>query len=248
MSAIHLRLLSGLFSCSLRLLILLPLILLPSVFAAASAPAIARQDPHAVQQAVLSFLQMQSTGLPGEVEITPGSIDARMALPVCTALEPSLPPGTRPWGNTTVMVQCTAPNPWTIYVRATVKVMAEYLVSAKPLRQGHVITASDLTSRKGDLTQLPPGIVTDWNQAIGRTLGGSLPFGSPLRQDMLRAQTAVIPNQTVKLISSGRGFSVSAEGKALTHATEGQPVKVRSASGTVVSGIARAGAIVEVTY
>jgi flagella basal body P-ring formation protein FlgA len=159
-----------------------------------------------------------------------------------------LPPGSRPWGNTTVMVQCMAPSPWTIYVRATVKVVADYLVTTRPLRQGQVIAASDLTSRKGDLTQLPPGIVTDWNQAIGRTLGSSLPFGSPLRQDMLRAQTAVIQNQTVKLVSSGRGFSVSAEGKALTHATEGQPVKVRSASGTVVSGIARAGAIVEVTY
>lgn len=248
MPAIHLRLLSGLLVCSSGLLILLPLILPSSVFAAASALVVARQDPHAVQQAVLSFLQMQSVGLPGEVEITPGPIDARVALPACTALEPSLPPGTRPWGNTTIMVQCTAPQSWTIYVRATVKVMADYLVSAKPLRQGHVIAASDLTSRKGDLTHLPPGIVTDWNQAIGRALGGNLPFGSPLRQDMLRAPTAVIPNQTVKLVSSGRGFSVSSEGKALTHATEGQPVKVRSASGTVVSGIARAGAIVEVTY
>lgn len=248
MPAIHLRLLSRLWAGSPNLLILLPLILPSAVSAAASAPAAARQDPHAVQQAVLSFLQMQSIGLPGEVEITSGTIDGRLALPACTALKPSLPPGTRPWGNTTVMVRCTAPHSWTIYVRATVKVVAEYLVSTRPLRQGQVIDASDLTNRKGDLTQLPPGIVTDWNQAIGRTLGGSLPFGSPLRQDMLRAQTAVIQNQTVKLVSSGRGFSVSAEGKALTHATEGQPVTVRSASGAVVSGIARAGAIVEVTY
>ena len=249
MPAIHLRLLPGLLSRPQNLLILLPLILLPlPVSATASAPAIAKQAPHAVQQAVLSFLQTQSIGLPGEVEITPGPVDARVALPACTALEPTLPPGTRPWGNTTVMVQCTAPQSWTIYVRATVKVVADYLVSAKPLRQGHVITASDLTSRKGDLTQLPPGIVTDWNEAIGRTLAGSLPFGSPLRQDMLRAQAAVIQNQAVKLVSSGRGFSVSAEGRALNSATEGQPVKVRSPSGTVVNGIARAGAIVEVSY
>lgn len=249
MPVIHLRPLPGLPSRTLSLLILLPLILLPlPPPATAAAPAIARQDPHAVQQAILSFLQMQSIGLPGDVEITPGPIDARVALPACAALEPALPPGTRPWGNTTVRVQCAAPQSWTIYVRATVKVVADYLVSARPLRQGHVIAASDLTSRKGDLTQLPPGIVTDWNQAIGRTLAGSLPFGGPLREDMLRAQAAVLQNQTVKLVSSGRGFSVSAEGRALNNATEGQPVKVRSASGTVVNGIARAGAIVEVTY
>ena len=78
MPAIHLRLLPGLLSRTQNLLILLPLILLPlPVSATASAPAIAKQAPHAVQQAVLSFLQTQSIGLPGEVEITPGPVDAR---------------------------------------------------------------------------------------------------------------------------------------------------------------------------
>ena len=56
-------------------------------------------------------------------------------------------------------------------------------------------------------------------------------------------------NQNVKLISSGRGFSVTADGRALNNAAEGQLVQVRiPASGSVVSGTARAGAIVEVSY
>ncbi|HEY6043663.1 MAG TPA: flagella basal body P-ring formation protein FlgA, partial [Nitrosospira sp.] len=59
---------------------------------------------------------------------------------------------------------------------------------------------------------------------------------------------AVIQNQSVKLVSSGHGFSVSAEGRALNNAEEGQLVQVRSASGSLVSGIARTGAIVEVSY
>ena len=207
-----------------------------------------KQDPLLIQEAVVHFLRNQSAGLPGQVEIAPGAVDARINLPACAALEPALPSGSRPWGNTTVIVNCTVPHPWTIYVRATVKVIADYLVSARPLTQGQTLTAADVTTRRGDLTQLPPGIVTDVNQAFGKTMAGSIPFGSPLRQDMLRAQAAVRVNQNVKLVSHGRGFSVSAEGKALGNALEGQLVQVRSASGPVISGIARSGAVVEVSY
>ncbi len=238
MPVTHLRLLS--FSLSL--------IALFSGSALASTSANGRQEPHLIQEAVVHFLRTQSAGLPGQVEIASGAVDARVNLPACAALEAALPPGSRPWGNTTVIVSCVVPYPWTVYVRATVKVVADYVVSARPLTQGQTLTATDLTIRGGDLTQLPPGIVTDVNQAVGRTMAGSIPFGSPLRQDMLRAQTAVKVNQSVKLVSNGRGFSVSAEGKALGNALEGQLVQVRSASGPVVSGIARAGAVVEVSY
>jgi flagellar basal body P-ring formation protein FlgA len=217
-----------------------------SAFATASTHP--KQDARLIQEVVVNFLKTQSAGLPGEVEIIPGIIDARTTLPACAALEPSLPPGSRAWGNTTVVVNCTVPHQWTIYVRATVKVIADYVVSARPLTQGQSLTAADFTTQKGDLTQLPPGIITDPNQAFNRTMASSIPFGSPLRHDMLRAQTAVKVHQNVKLVSSGRGFSVTAEGKALGNAVEGQIVQVRSASGPVVRGIARMGAIVEVSY
>jgi flagella basal body P-ring formation protein FlgA len=233
-----------LLACSLSFVTLVS----PAAVAAPPAPVPPRQDLRLVHEAVMSFLHSQSPGLPGEVEITPGAIDSRLNLPACAALEAALPPGQRPWGNTTVTVYCSLPLPWTIYVRANIKVMANYIVSAKPLRQGQVLTAADLTTQRGDLAQLPPGTITELNEAVGRTLTGGLPFGGALRQDMLRARAAVVQNQSVKLVSSGRGFSVSAEGRALNNAAEGQMVQVRSASGSVVSGIARPGAIVEVNY
>ena len=54
--------------------------------------------------------------------------------------------------------------------------------------------------------------------------------------------------QSVMLTSIGNGFSVTAEGKALNNANEGQVVQVKSESGTVVSGIARSGGKVEVRF
>jgi len=232
----------ALLSCSLGLIQFL------SFPAAALASMPARQDLRLIQDTASNFLHVQSAGLPGQVEITLTPVDARVNLPACVALEPSLSPGSRAWGNTTVAIRCAAPSSWTVYVRATVKVIAEYVVSAKPLSQGRVLAPADLATRSGDLSQLPPGIVTNLDQAFGRTMTASLASGSPLRQDMLRAQPVVIQNQSVKLVSSGHGFSVSAEGRALNNAEEGQLVQVRSASGSLVSGIARTGAVVEVSY
>lgn len=229
--------------------------LLPRLFVALAAvcslPAQAdapRHDPAQIRLLVEHFLKVQSTGLPGEVSVTVGPVDSRMSLPMCAAPEAFLPNGARLWGKTSVGVRCNAPSPWTIYVQATLQVFGEYVIAAAPLAQGQVLGPNDIAKIKGDLTSLPNGIVTDDNLAVGRTLAVSLAAGTPLRSDSLRAQQAVQQGQTVRLVTSGRGFRVTAEGRALNNAAEGQIAQARTTSGQVVSGVARAGGIVEVTY
>ncbi|OWW19983.1 flagellar basal body P-ring formation chaperone FlgA [Noviherbaspirillum denitrificans] len=228
---------------------ILPLLLAALNLAAGTAHAQqARQDPAAIRDTVEQFLRTQSSGLPGEVEITVGQVDARTNLATCAAPQAFLPGGSRVWGKTTVGVRCTAPAPWTIYVSATVKVIGEYVVTAAPLAQGQTVTLNDLTKAKGDLTALPSGIVTDPAQAAGKTVTASLAAGTPLRNDSLRAQQAVQQGQTVRVVSNGPGFRVSTEAKALNNAADGQVAQARTTSGQVVSGVARSGGVVEVTY
>ena len=129
-----------------------------------------------------------------------------------------------------------------------VSVHAKYLVAARPLTAGQVIGMNDFVSRSGDLGLLPTTILMDAEQAIGKTVKIGLAAGQPLRSDQLVAPWAVQQGQNVKTISRGTGFSVSSEGKALNNATEGQLVQVRTPSGQTVSGIARAGGIVEINY
>jgi flagella basal body P-ring formation protein FlgA len=69
-----------------------------------------------------------------------------------------------------------------------------------------------------------------------------------VRSELLSAPWAVQQGQSVRLLTSGAGFTISNEGKALNNATDGQIVQVRTASGQVVSGVARSGGVVEVTY
>ncbi|MFC3109611.1 flagellar basal body P-ring formation chaperone FlgA [Undibacterium arcticum] len=231
-----------LFKASLALCLML---LLPAAIAQTSA---SRQDPAAIRQSVEQFLAVQTAGLPGQVSVVVGPIDNRTNLASCAEPQPFLPNGSRAWGKTTVGVRCTAPTPWIIYVQAKVAVTGDYYATAAPLAQGQVIGNNDLIKQRGELSALPTGIITDATQAIGKSMTVSLAAGTPLRLDALRSQLAIQQGQMVRLVSSGAGFQVSAEVRALTSATEGQVVQVRTQSGQQISGVARSGGVVEVAY
>lgn len=230
-----------------RLLPLLAVLLCLSQGAAAQSPA-TRQDAAALRASVTQFLQIQTAGLPGQVTLTVGELDARLNLAACPAPQAFLAPGSRAWGKTTVGVRCTAPATWTVYIQASVSVVADYIASALPLAQGQPIEAGQLLTMKGDLAALPPGIATDMAQVIGRSASVSLPAGTPLRLDTLRSKPVVSQGQLVRLVSGGNGFRVSAEARAIGSASEGQVVQVRTAGGQQISGVARAGGLVEVSY
>jgi flagella basal body P-ring formation protein FlgA len=207
-----------------------------------------KQNLSAVKAKITEFLETQTIGYPGKVNVLVGAIDSNMRLAQCPETQVFLPTGSRAWGKTSVGVRCNAPSAWTIYVQATVSVLAQYLVAAAPLAQGQVVTSQDLLFESGDLTQLPAGVFTNQAQAIGRTVNISMNAGTVLRQEMLKISPVVQQGQTVKLTSSGNGFSVSAEGQAMSKANEGQVVQVKVASGQIVTGIAHSGGQIEVGF
>lgn len=222
------------------------LTLMESAFAA-PANLSERQDLALLRGNIEEFLLTQSNGYPGKVTVTAGAIDQNLKLAPCPSPEVFLPTGSRAWGKTSVGVRCSAPS-WTIYVQAKVSVKAQYLVAAAPLAQGRIVTNQDILFEEGELTQLPAGVFTDATQVVGRTVSMSMIAGSVLRQDMLKVAPVVQQGQSVMLTSIGNGFTVTAEGKALNNANDGQVVQVKSESGSVVSGIARAGGKVEVRF
>ena len=196
--------------------------------------------------AIEQLLQQQTVGLPGRVSFSVGAIDRNLNLTVCAAPEAFMAPGARVWGNTSVGVRCMGASPWTIYVPVSVRVMAGVVVAAHPLTQGRTIAAADLTLQEADLGLLPGAVMTDAGQAIGRVVTVGVAAGQPLRQDLLRAPLVIQQGQSVTLRAQGAGFKVSATGKALTNAVEGQIAQVRTLTGNTVNGVARPGFIVDV--
>lgn len=207
-----------------------------------------QQDSAEIRLAVEQFFRAQTIGLSGQKIVNVGKIDSRLNLAACTQLEPFLPSGSHAWGKTSVGVRCTSPVQWTIYIQVEVKIVADYIVTATQISQGQQIQASNLTKLRGDLSYLPSDVVTDETQAIGKTANISLRSGVALRMDSLRNQLAVQQGQAVRLISTGPHFQVATEGRALTNASEGQSVQVRTLSGQVIRGTAKSSGIVEVVY
>ena len=240
------RLIRTLVTAVLTAVPLIPLLVQAAPQSASAVPA--RQDGNALRAVAEQFLLAQAAGSPGEVSVKVGAVDPRTALAGCPAPEAFLNPGARAWGKTTVGVRCTAPSSWTIYIQAQVNVKADYVAAAVPLAQGQPVEQGQLMLVKGDIAAMPNGIITDMAQAIGRTPTVSLAAGTPLRLDTLRSKPVVQQNQAVRLVLNGNGFYVSTEGRAIGTAGEGQVVQVRTPSGTVVSGTAKAGGMVEVAF
>jgi len=192
-------------------------------------------------------IRLQTKSLSGKTSISMGKIDASK-LPPCTTFEAFTPHGSKVIGRTHVGVRCLSPNSWTVLVPAQIAVAGNYVTTSRPLIAGQVIAASDLVTLSGDVSRLPTGVVSDPSAIIGKTLRNSLGAGQTIRANQLAAPFVIHQGQTVRVISSGSGFSVRAEGKAINNATIGQQTQVRMNSGQTITGTARADGSVEIDF
>lgn len=206
------------------------------------------QSLDAINSAASQFLSAQLAAYGDKASFQLGKLDKRLKLSSCSSLSVLLPQGNRLVGNTSVRVMCSQGARWSVNLPVAVSIQTAYWVSTRALPAGHELGDADMEMRSGDLAQLAPTVITEAEQALGRTLIGGLPASAPLRSDQLRAPFAVRNNEVVKVIASGNGFEVASEGRAMGNASEGQTVSVKMASGAVVQGIARAGGRVDVRY
>ncbi len=215
---------------------------------AVAAQGAGRQDPAVLRQLAEQFLLAQAATLPGKVSVRVAAPDPRMQLAQCDAPQAYLASGAKAFGKTSVGIRCSAPAAWNVFLPATVSVIADYVASAAPLAQGQRLDAADLVIRQGDLAALPVGVLTDRAQAQGRTLLMPVAPGMPLSRTQLKSVPVVQAGQPVRLVAQGAGFSVSAEGRALTGGAEGELVQARTAGGQVIGGFAQADGTLAVRY
>lgn len=206
--------------------------LLP-VWAASAAP---QQNHDAIRETALAYAQAQTRTMPGKVSIRLANLDRRTQLAACDSLEAFMPSGAKLVGNTSIGVRCGQKPGWSVFLQATIKVTADMLVANRPLAQGWVLGPNDFGVQSGELGQ--PGILTEPAQAVGRTLKFAIGAGQVLRLDMLRPDLIIRQGQTVSLQLRASGFSIGSSGQAMNDAAEGQAVRVKVASGQLVSAIA----------
>lgn len=202
------------------------------------------QDHALIKDAVTAFVQQQTADLPGKVSFEVQDIDRRISLPECRKLKVSLPAGGKLVGKMAVVVRCGEARGWSISVPVQIRVNNDLIISARALPLGHTINEEDLATQATESTQSSG--ITDAKQVVGKVLRHGITAGQVLREEMLRPPYSIVQGQAVQIIVRGKGFSIRNDGVALSNASEGQAVQVRTSSGRLLGGIAGEGGVVEI--
>jgi flagellar basal body P-ring formation protein FlgA len=186
--------------------------------------------------------------LPGaRVEVIPGQLDARLRLAPCARIEPYLPAGAPAWGRTRVGLRCTDGSArWNVFLPVQVRVWAPALVAAQAMPTGTEVAAQAWRVAEVDWAEQPSAPVASQVLLAERRLARPLAAGQALRLADLLQRQWFAAGETVTVQVRGSGFLVSGEGQALSAGMEGGSVRVRVASGAVLSGTAVAARRVEV--
>jgi flagellar basal body P-ring formation protein FlgA len=203
-------------------------------------PALADSLPAATlaeAQAVFGRAATAAAPESARVEVVPGELDSRLRLAPCNRIEAYLPSGTRPWGASRVGLRCVdGPKAWNVSLPVTVKVFAPALVATQPLQAGSTIEASHLTTAVVDWAAERSPVLLRAERLLGRVLARPLSVGEALRSADLRPRQWFAAGDIVQIVAKGNGFSISAEGQAISAGIEGHPARVRTDSGRIVSG------------
>jgi flagella basal body P-ring formation protein FlgA len=171
------------------------------------------------------------------VEVAVGQLDTRLRLAPCQRVEPYLPNNARLWGKTRIGLRCAqGPSHWNVYLPVTVKAFGRGLVATAGIASGSVLKAENLIESEVDLAEDSMPVLVDADRAIGRPLTQSLRPGQSLRAGHLKPRIWFAAGDTVKVLALGPGFALEAEGQALSNGVEGQPARIRTENGRVLTG------------
>lgn len=199
------------------------------------------QDLTALEQSARAFVEHEWQGSKATIEM--GRFDPSLRLAACPQPPQPAWAGKHHKGVVSIVLRCNSPT-WTVRLQGKVTVSQSIVVTKRAISAGETLSAEDLTLRSDSSTT--PNMVVDIQDAVGKVLARSLPEGLALRTEMLKEPFSVKQGQQVQVRVVGAGFSVSAEGKSIGNASEGQVVAVRMQNGRVVQGVVSGMGIVDI--
>lgn len=172
------------------------------------------------------------------VQVHVGALDPRLRLAPCNAVQPYLPPNTRLWGAARIGLKCNDPGVrWNVYLPVQVDVFGPAWVSTGALPAGTVLEASHLARAEAQLSAARQPVVARLEHALGRALQRPLAAGDAVRTSDLRPRQWFAAGDAVRLVAAGSGWRIDGQGQAMAPGLEGTPVRVRTESGRIVSGM-----------
>ena len=171
------------------------------------------------------------------LEIEVGQFSRGLKLAPCERAEPFVPGHARLWGRTTIGVRCVVGARWTTYLPVRVSAWGPALVARARLPAGKRASADDFLIREVDWAATRSVPIASADLLRGQELWRPIAADQPLTTDDLRLAPAVRAGDPVGVVLAGNGFSIGIEAVALSTATHGQRVQVRTGNGKVLSGM-----------
>ena len=227
--------------------LLLSLLLAPTLFGTAHAqqapsdgaevgPAFVAATQQWLDDAVAKAQSVSATPL--RMEVSVGSLDARLRLAPCSRVEPYIPVGLRLWGRTRLGLRCTdGGGRWNVFLPVTVKAFGPSWVLRDNVTAGAVLTAADAVEAEADWAAEASPVIADAAQWVGLVASRSLVAGQPLRQSMVKAAQAFAAGSQVRVVAQGPGFEITSDAQAITPGVVGQPVRMRMENGRIATGV-----------
>ncbi len=209
------------------------------LIACAALPVHAQLPPESVARALELASQAARALAPAGARIAaePGAIDARLRLAPCARIDVYLPSGVPGWGRTRVGLRCHQGTvSWNVFLPVTVQAWAPAAVLTAPLPAGARLDAAQLTLAEIDWAASATPPMADVASLQGRVLTRALAAGAAPHAGDLQPRQWFAMGATVRLVASGDGFAISAEGLALSPGLEGQPARVRTETGRILTG------------
>lgn len=157
----------------------------------------------------------------------------------------SIPPGTRLWGRTNLVLRCEK-LAWTYNLSIKVKVFGDYVVANRYLPSGLKVTRNDINVVTGDLAELPDDVIRSPKDANGRILNKPIQIGMKIGLSDVREESVISIGDPVRVIVSGQDFEVTGDGVAENAGMVGDTVRVKMRDGQTISGKVRSQGVIVV--
>jgi flagella basal body P-ring formation protein FlgA len=164
-----------------------------------------------------------------EYHIEPIRLDPRLRLPECERpLEAFILSGNQESGSLSMGVRCSGNQPWTLYNKVHLRTFRQVVVLRNSVKQGKVISQSDLILENRNLSTLRGEYFTAPEEVVGRMAKRSLPKGLVVVGDHFVAPMLIRRGQKVIIRAKSANVEVNMSGEALADGNEGQRIRIRN--------------------
>lgn len=204
---------------------------------------------------VCGFAQAEDNGLAAQIETQLNARHADKGLrhhvaiktpqaqwPTCQRPKLTLPDNNRLTGNMSVAVQCERKQ----FLQVTVDAEGRYWVASEAIPAGSTVGRDQIQEKRGSLGKLPTSLVFNPQEIVGSVAARTLNPGQPIVAGQLRKSWVIKTGDEVDVILSGDGFRIRSKGRATTNAAVNDAVRVRMASGQVITAVVDASGAVMV--